>query len=160
MSKGKKVLLIAVLVVAIIAAAVAGLNVLSVNKLLDQGESYGKIEFENQLTPQKDENGNWYFITDGDFKVMHLTDIHIGGGFLSKEVDRKALNAVATMVIKEKPDLVVYSGDQIWNYASFKGSKDTVKAVLSKLTMVSTLTVVLVACLKVLSLIQQSVVSH
>lgn len=111
MSKVKKVLLIAVLVVAIIAAAVAGLNVLSVNKLLDQGESYGKIEFENQLTPQKDENGNWYFITDGDFRVMHLTDIHIGGGFLSKEVDRKALNAVATMVIKEKPDLVIASGD-------------------------------------------------
>ena len=111
MSKVKKVLLIAVLVVALIAAVIAGLNVLSVNKLLDQGESYGKIEFENQLVPEKDENGNWCFTTDGDFRVMHLTDIHIGGGFLSKDVDEKALNAVATMVIKEKPDLVIASGD-------------------------------------------------
>lgn len=111
MSKGKKVLLIAVLVVAIIAAVVAGLNVLSVQKLLYQGSTYAKVEFENQLTPEKDENGNWYFTTDGDFRVMHLTDIHIGGGFLSKDVDEKALNAVATMVIKEKPDLVIATGD-------------------------------------------------
>ena len=42
---------------------------------------------------------------------MHLTDIHIGGGFLSKDVDNKALNAVATMVTKEKPDLVIATGD-------------------------------------------------
>jgi predicted MPP superfamily phosphohydrolase len=42
---------------------------------------------------------------------MHLTDIHIGGGFLSKTVDEKALNAVATMITKEKPDLVVATGD-------------------------------------------------
>lgn len=111
MSKGKKVLLIAVLVVALIAAVVAGLNVLSVQKLLYQGSTYAKVEFENQLTPEKDENGNWYFTTDGEFKVMHLTDIHIGGGFLSKDVDEKALNAVATMVIKEKPDLVIATGD-------------------------------------------------
>ena len=111
MSKGKKVLLIVVLVVALIAAVIAGLNVLSVQKLLDQGGTYAKVEFENQLVPEKDENGNWYFTTDGEFKVMHLTDIHIGGGFLSKEVDRKALNAVATMVIKEKPDLVIATGD-------------------------------------------------
>ena len=111
MSKAKKVLLITVLAVALIAAVVAGLNVLSVHKLLYQGESYGKIEFENQLIPEKDENGNWCFTTDGEFKVMHLTDIHIGGGFLSKDVDEKALNAVATMVIKEKPDLVIATGD-------------------------------------------------
>ncbi len=111
MSKGKKVLLIAVLAVALIAAVVAGLNALSVQKLLEQGNSYGKVEIENQLTPEKDENGNWYFTTDGDFKVMHLTDIHIGGGFLSKDVDQKALNAVATMVTKEEPDLVIATGD-------------------------------------------------
>ncbi len=111
MSKGKKVLLITVLAVALIATVIAGLNVLSVQKLLYQGSTYAKVEFENQLVPEKDENGNWYFTTDGDFKVMHLTDIHIGGGFLSKDVDEKALNAVATMVIKEKPDLVIATGD-------------------------------------------------
>ena len=109
--KKGKALLIVVAVVAVIAAVIAGLNYSSVQALIKQGNAYDKVEYENQLTPEKDENGNWYFTTDGDFKVMHLTDIHIGGGFMSKDVDRKALNAVATMVTKEKPDLVIATGD-------------------------------------------------
>lgn len=109
--KGKKALLIVFALIAIIAVIIAELNYLSVQKLIEQGNSYEKVEFENQLIPEKDENGNWYFTTDGDFKVMHLTDIHIGGGFMSKEVDEKALNAVAAMVTKEKPDLVIATGD-------------------------------------------------
>ena len=109
--KKRKALLVVVAVIAVIAAIIAGLNYSAVKALIEQGNSYDKLELENQLTPEKDENGNWYFTTDGDFKVMHLTDIHIGGGFMSKEVDRKALNAVATMVTKEKPDLVIATGD-------------------------------------------------
>ena len=110
-NKGKKVLLTLVCIIIVIAVAVTELNYLAVQKLITQGNSYNKIEYKNQLTPEKDENGNWYFTTDGDFKVMHLTDIHIGGGFMSKDVDQKALNAVATMVTKEKPDLVIATGD-------------------------------------------------
>lgn len=109
--KGKKILLTVVSVIIAIAIIITVANVLSVNNLLKKGSSYNKIETESKLVPQKDENGNWYFTTDGDFKVMHLTDIHIGGGFMSKDVDEKALNAVATMVTKEKPDLVIATGD-------------------------------------------------
>ena len=100
--KGKKVILILVCAVVIIAGVIAGANYMALQNLISLGNSYEKIEFENQLTPEKDENGNWYFTTDGDFKVMHLTDIHIGGGFMSKDVDEKAINAVATMVTREK----------------------------------------------------------
>ena len=108
---GKKKLLITVAVFAVIAVTVALLNYISVEHLLKTGSSYGKVEYENQLVPQKDEKGNWYFTTDGDFRIMHLTDIHIGGGFMSKGVDEMALNAVATMVTKEKPDLIIATGD-------------------------------------------------
>ena len=109
--KAKKFLIVVISAIILMAVLVAGLNYMAVQKLLNQGNSYNKIEIENQLVPEKDENGNWYFTTDGDFKVMHLTDIHIGGGFMSKDVDEKALNAVATMVTKEKPDLVIATGD-------------------------------------------------
>ena len=78
---GKKILLAVIGVIAVVAIAIAGLNYSSLQTLLKQGSSYEKVQFENQLTPEKDENGNWYFTTDEDFKVMHLTDIHIGGGF-------------------------------------------------------------------------------
>ena len=110
-NKRKKVLFTIIAVVLVLTITVAVLNLVSVKNLLKKGSSYDAIEVENQLIPQKDENGNWYFTTDGDFKVMHLTDIHIGGGFMSKSVDEKALNAVAAMVTKEKPDLVITTGD-------------------------------------------------
>lgn len=111
MKKSVKILIAVIFVIAVIALAVTVLNVTAVNNLLKAGSSYDKVVYENQLIPEKDENGNCYFTTDGDFRVMHLTDIHIGGGFMSKEVDRKALNAIATMVTKEKPDLVIATGD-------------------------------------------------
>ena len=109
--KIKKILSITISAIIVIAVLVTVLNYSSLQNLLKVGSSYDKVQYENQLVPQKDENGYWYFTTDGDFKVMHLTDIHIGGGFLSKDVDEKALNAVATMVTKEKPDLVIATGD-------------------------------------------------
>ena len=109
--KGKKVLFTVLSVVIVLAIVITGVNILSVQNLLKKGNAYNKVQIENKLVPEKDENGNWYFTTDGDFKVMHLTDIHIGGGFMSKTVDEKALNAVAAMVTKEKPDLVIATGD-------------------------------------------------
>ena len=109
--KAKKRFMKLISAVCAVAVVIAVLNCFSVKKMLDQISTYNKVEFENQLTPEKDENGNWVFTTDGDFKVMHLTDIHIGGGFMSKEVDKKALNAVAAMVTREKPDLVIATGD-------------------------------------------------
>ena len=107
----KKRFLVFLSVVAVVALLIAGANIVSVNNLLKKGSSYDKVQTEDQLVPQKDENGYWYFTTDRDFKVMHLTDIHIGGGFMPRSVDEKALNAVALMVTKEKPDLVIATGD-------------------------------------------------
>ena len=109
--KGKKILLGATVTFAVVSVVVASANLLAVQNLIKKGNEYNKVEVENQLVPQKDENGNWCFTTDENFKVMHITDVHIGGGFMSKTVDEKALNAVATMIIKEKPNLVIATGD-------------------------------------------------
>ncbi len=109
--KGKKFFLGFVIVVLAIAVVTAVVNFALTKNLLKFGSSYDKVEIENQLVPEKDENGYWYFTTDGDFKVMHLTDIHIGSGWMCHSKDKMALNAVATMITKEKPDLVVATGD-------------------------------------------------
>ena len=84
------------------------LNEAAMNEYID---SFGKVEFENQLTPEYDEDGVPYFTTDRDFKVMQLTDIHITGGIIGAADDKKAINAVAAMITAEKPDLVVVTGD-------------------------------------------------
>lgn len=108
---GKRILL-GILIVAVAITVIATVvNYLVYQSLLKKGDEYNSVEIENRLVPQKDENDYWYFTTDGDFKVMHLTDIHIGGGWMSYGKDLKALNAVATMITKEKPDLVIATGD-------------------------------------------------
>ena len=78
---------------------------------IKRAESYDPVVIENQLVPEKDENGYWTFTTDRDLKIMQLTDIHLGGGWLSLKKDSQAINAVATMIQAEKPDLVIITGD-------------------------------------------------
>lgn len=101
--------LVSVILVLCIGLTVANkISEMSMNKYID---TFGKVEYESQLKPQLDEYGNWYFTTDGDFKIMHITDTHIGGGCLSRGEDKKAFNAVAAMIAYEKPDLVIATGD-------------------------------------------------
>ncbi len=78
------------------------------NKYID---TFAPIEVEGQLQPSRDGDGVAYFTTDEDFKVMQLTDVHLGGGFLSRKEDKKTINAVAAMITEEKPDLVIVTGD-------------------------------------------------
>lgn len=84
------------------------INAAAINKYID---TFSPVEDTARLEPSLDEYGNYYFTTDGDFKVLHLTDVHLCGGFLYSGNDKKALNAVAAMVSAERPDLVVISGD-------------------------------------------------
>lgn len=64
----------------------------------------------SELTPVM-EDGVYTFYTDRDFKILHLTDVHIGAGAFSIGKDRKAFDAVETLVKRVKPDLVVITGD-------------------------------------------------
>ncbi len=63
------------------------------------------------------------------FKIMQIADTQEG-----KNISPDTLTLINAAIEKESPDLVVYSGDQIWNYTSFKGNRETVKDVLFKLT--------------------------
>ncbi|MDD7457446.1 MAG: metallophosphoesterase [Clostridia bacterium] len=67
-----------------------------------------------------DENGCFNFIVpegalegeDGrNFKVLQLTDIHIGAGAFSLRTDKWTLQTVEDLIRREKPDLVVVTGD-------------------------------------------------
>lgn len=112
--KGRKVLKVLCIILAVIvvlgcigAAATAIGNKGNVEKI----DGFSAVEKENMLKPEKDENGYWTFTTDEEFKVLQLTDVHIGGGWMSLKKDAMALNAVAAMITAEKPDLVVVTGD-------------------------------------------------
>lgn len=134
MKKKFKVLKIIISAVAMICVLAFAANVACMRIMLNKVETFTesgceKFEFENY------DNGCYNIITDGDFKVMQLTDIHIGGGWLSVKEDTMALNAVAAMITAEKPDFVVISGDLAFPvpYASGTLNNKTSATELAKL---------------------------
>lgn len=107
-----KVIIIIVLIIAMLAGACAIVNTAKIKT--NKGfinNSIQPVEYSAQLEPTVDENGFYTFVTDREFKVVQLTDVHIGAGFMSTEKDTMALNAVAAMISAEKPDLVIVTGD-------------------------------------------------
>lgn len=63
------------------------------------------------------------------FKILQIADTQEG-----KRVNPNTIDLITSALEKEKPDLVVYSGDQIWGKRTFKGDRNAVKATLEALT--------------------------
>lgn len=113
----KKVLMVLSIIFAVICSFLLInmiVNLVVNSKTTEYAASFEKVQKEDVIVPEKDENGNWTFTTDRELKVMQLTDIHIGGGWLSLKQDKMALNAVASMITAEKPDLVIITGDLVY----------------------------------------------
>ena len=51
---------------------------------------------------------------DRKFRIMQLTDCHLGYGKLSESQDTKAEKAITTLIEREKPDLIIITGDLIY----------------------------------------------
>lgn len=107
----KKILLGFAGFIAIIVLLTTVANAACRSTLRRMTKNYDKVAIKSQLVPEKGEDGSWYFTTDRDFKVLQLTDVHFGVGYMCLGKDKMALNAVATMVTAEKPDLVIVTGD-------------------------------------------------
>lgn len=106
-----KILIGIIATILLICVVLAIGNKITYDSMAEYIDSFSKVEYENQLVPEYDEYGVPYFVTDGDFKVMQLTDVHLCGGLFGIVDDKKAMNAIASMITAEKPDLVVITGD-------------------------------------------------
>ena len=112
MKKSVKVIIWILSIIAFIAAVMAAVNFGMYKANLSRISEYSPVVNENAVKPEIDDNGVYTFVTDRELKIMQLTDIHIGGGWMSFKKDRMAINTVAAMITAEKPDLVVLTGDQ------------------------------------------------
>ena len=76
---------------------------------------------DNKIT--YDSKTGVYTITksEGDFKILQLTDVHLGGSFLSYDKDMMALDTIYQLLEQTRPDLVIVTGDLVFpvGYASF-----------------------------------------
>ncbi len=118
-----------ILAVIVLLGSLGGLaNAISNKAHLGSLEDLSAVEYSNQLVPEKDADGVWTFTTDKDFRVMQLTDVHIGGGWMCTSKDTMALNAVAAMVTAEKPDLVIITGDLVYPVPYAAGTFDNMNS--------------------------------
>jgi predicted MPP superfamily phosphohydrolase len=86
-----------------------------INSRPNIANSNSKIEY--------DDNTGVYTITKttNDFKILQLTDIHLGGGPVSYHRDLQALSAIYKLIDHTRPDFVVVTGDLTFpvGYSSF-----------------------------------------
>lgn len=106
-----KILIIIILVLALLCGILASVSAIGLKSNGNFIQTIDTVNFEKQLEPVLEDNGFYAFTTDDDFKIVQLTDVHIGGGFMSIKKDSMAINAVSAMLTEEKPDLVVVTGD-------------------------------------------------
>jgi len=66
---------------------------------------------------------------NNQFKIMQIADVQEGA-----KVSPDTLALINKALELEQPDLVVYSGDQIWQKTSFRGNRQTVERVLREIT--------------------------
>lgn len=63
------------------------------------------------------------------FRIMQIADVQEGS-----KISPDTIALINAALDKENPDLVVYSGDQIWGYSHFKGNKEKIEKALREIT--------------------------
>ena len=76
----------------------------------------------DRLKQTDEETFTFRIPNDRDFKILQLTDLHLGFGFISRRKDKLALNAVRKIIDKSKPDMIVLTGDSIFPFLPKSGT--------------------------------------
>ena len=101
-----------VAIIVVISGVIAVANTVVLNSGIKKAQSFPEVGCE--LNFEDKGNGVWNIYSDKEIKVLQLTDVHLGGGWMSTKNDAMSLNAVAAILNAEKPDLVVFSGDMAY----------------------------------------------
>ena len=132
MRKKMKNILLCILLVGI--GAVSAINIyLYTNARSYRVESYisdiEKVNHEEYDINWDNAANEYNIIFDKDeFKVMQLTDIHIGGTKKTQKEDLKAFQAMYKLVKYAKPDLIVITGDLVYSKLAKTHSPDNMNS--------------------------------
>lgn len=87
-----------------------------INSVPRIGTADNRIEYDGQT--------GVYTVTAGagNFKILQITDIHLGGSLLSYAKDIRALKAVYALIRHTRPDLVIVTGDMTFPVGLFSFS--------------------------------------
>lgn len=103
--------------VTVLCVSVLTYQVMSMNLYLTQpyiNTISNVMDQEDQIDYDED-NGVYTITTEKEnFKILQLTDIHLGGSYMSVTKDYQALAACYALINHTKPDLVVVTGDLVF----------------------------------------------
>lgn len=112
--KWVKVVFSIVAVLALISVVIIVLNIISNQSLRKYINSFEPVQYaEDRIVPVY-EDGHMTIRTDRELKIMHVTDVHIGGGIFTYKNDKKTIYELITMLQKEAPDIVICGGDNTY----------------------------------------------
>ncbi len=103
------VVILGVIIVLGIAGTIA--NKQNIKTMTDYIANVESVVIDDRVDVSKDNDSFYTITTDRNLKIMQLTDLHIGGGWMSKKDDKKIINTIAAMILEEKPDVVITTGD-------------------------------------------------
>ncbi len=75
------------------------------------------------------EDGYYTFTkpAERDFRILQLTDLHIGGGIFSVKKDSLALDCVFNLIEAAEPDLIIITGDILYPFFPQSGNINNMK---------------------------------
>lgn len=101
--------------------------------------TYGNIAYAKSFTPigseyeaVLDENGYYTFTLkdeNDDFRIMQITDIHLGCGYATPVRDRLALKTIYKLAQYSKPNLIVITGDVSFAIMGYPGNINNARPV-------------------------------
>lgn len=108
----KKIVWVSLLVLMVLAYHVMSMNLYLTQPYIN---TVARVEKQEDDIAYNEDDGV-YTITTGkeEFKILQLTDIHLGGSMMSVTKDLKALKACNTLINRTKPDLVIVTGDLVF----------------------------------------------
>ena len=65
---------------------------------------------DNRLQQINEDTFTFAIRKDEDFRILQLTDLHLGFGWLSRSKDTLAMDAVRQLIERSKPDMLVLTG--------------------------------------------------
>lgn len=105
-------------ILTLLSLAAAGITKLA--RLINHGSSYN-LNYLHTVDTVTDKTIRFVKEDDGFFaiknpsgkpiRILQLSDLHIGGGYLSRHEDRQVFKTIYEMVKKSRPDLIVLTGD-------------------------------------------------
>lgn len=101
----------------LIVACLLTYNVMKLDLYLLQPyiSTVAEVEHNPNEILYNEDTGIYTIAAKGDsFKILQLTDIHLGGSILSISEDMKALHACYQLISETSPDLVVVTGDLVF----------------------------------------------